>query len=38
MRHFRRFVELRIIRMNQDEEEEEENGAGEVGKVRFERL
>ena len=37
MRHFRRFVELRIIRMNQDEEEEED-GAGEVGEVRFERL
>ena len=39
MRHFRRFVELRIVRMNQDEEEEEiEDGAGEVGEVRFERL
>ena len=38
MRHFRRFVELRIIRMNQDEEEEEEDGAGEVVEVRFERL
>ena len=39
MRHFRRFVELRIVRMNQDEdEEEEEDGAEEVGEVRFERL